>query len=412
MKFLWIVYLIGQPICQKGLQHVHFCLQIIKVNFYFKLYTLKMVNCIQSDLRVVRKQCGDELLVQKLELPFDSSKYPLKPGEPVLCETTSGSYFMCLHFSLSSNFASNYCYLDTSVRFYRNTPEIEIHRSIFAASIDNLTNLKEITSLPAGVKFSVLLLDVYLERVYPDDGILVGTLREVLQMFTFSSNCVIDLNSLGSYNFGIQSVHVLTCDGNVSDVGTANEDTNVVIRNVFYLGNSSVRFNPIGGVLAIEQELNEIIDQSKECDGKRSIHPCLHALIYGFNGVGKTSLVHNQIITKKCSLFEIRSADILRPYPGETEEVLRGIFKNASDFAFNFKGKCTPVILIEDVDVLCPKVRIDLKAHLSRISSQIMLLLDDLHKSRSTVVVIATTSKIEELDGRMRRPGRLEREVF
>ncbi|XP_011148576.1 spermatogenesis-associated protein 5 isoform X2 [Harpegnathos saltator] len=99
--------------------------------------------------------------------------------------------------------------------------------------------------------------------------------------------------------------------------------------------------------------------------------------------------------------FFAHSSDIYCKSIGETENRLKDIFNKAMSV--------TPsIILLEDLDSLCPMKNSSTTDHGTRILAQLTTLFDNLHSTKSDVIVMATTSKLYSIDCSLRRPGRID----
>lgn len=126
-------------------------------------------------------------------------------------------------------------------------------------------------------------------------------------------------------------------------------------------------------------------------------------LLYGSPGVGK-SIIANAIISEyNINSFNVHSSDIYSKSIGETEKKLKEIFGEA-------KAKTPSIILIEDIDTLCPKRSSSSTDQERRVLTQLVSLLDELQSTKNNIVVLATTSRLEFVDTSLRRPGRIDKE--
>ncbi|XP_032670564.1 ATPase family protein 2 homolog [Odontomachus brunneus] len=124
-------------------------------------------------------------------------------------------------------------------------------------------------------------------------------------------------------------------------------------------------------------------------------------LLHGPSGVGK-SLIANAIISEcNAKTFIVYSSDIYSKSIGETENRLKEIFNKAISTA-------PSIILLEDLDSLCPMKSNNTTDHERRILAQLTALFDDLHSTKSDVLVMGTTSKLYSVDSSLRRPGRID----
>ncbi|KMQ86150.1 spermatogenesis-associated protein 5 [Lasius niger] len=126
-------------------------------------------------------------------------------------------------------------------------------------------------------------------------------------------------------------------------------------------------------------------------------------LLYGPTGVGK-SMIANAIISEcNVNAFIVYSSDIYSKSIGETENKLKEIFNKAMS--------STPsIILLEDIDNLCPKRSNSSTDHERRVLAQLITLFDDLQSTKSDILIMATTTKLDFVDNSLRRPGRLDME--
>ncbi|XP_029178349.1 ATPase family protein 2 homolog isoform X2 [Nylanderia fulva] len=126
-------------------------------------------------------------------------------------------------------------------------------------------------------------------------------------------------------------------------------------------------------------------------------------LLYGPTGVGK-SMIANAIISEcNVNAFIVYSSDIYSKSISETENKLKEIFNKAM-------SNTPSIILLEDIDNLCPKRSNSSTDHERRVLAQLITLFDDLHSIKSDILIMATTTKLDFVDSSLRRPGRLDME--
>lgn len=126
-------------------------------------------------------------------------------------------------------------------------------------------------------------------------------------------------------------------------------------------------------------------------------------LLYGPTGVGK-SMIANAIISDcNVNTFIVYSSDIYSKSIGETENKLKEIFSKAM-------SNIPSIILLEDIDNLCPRKSNSSTDHERRVLAQLITLFDDLQSTNSDVLIMATTTKLDFVDSSLRRPGRLDME--
>ncbi|KAL6285657.1 hypothetical protein ACE6H2_010047 [Prunus campanulata] len=126
-------------------------------------------------------------------------------------------------------------------------------------------------------------------------------------------------------------------------------------------------------------------------------------LLYGPPGTGKTSLV--RAVVQECGAH----LTVISAHAGESEKYLQEAFSEASSHAL--PGKPSPVIFIDEIDVLCP--RRDSRSARGRLASQLLMLMNSNTSSASVsqVVFVASTNRVESIHPALRRHGRLDFEI-
>ena len=143
-------------------------------------------------------------------------------------------------------------------------------------------------------------------------------------------------------------------------------------------------------------------------------------LLHGPPGVGKTASAVAVAREAGATVVSLNAGDVFGPYAGDAEARLRDAFRDA-------EAKCaegTPcVILLDEIDAMCPARGADAGLSGSRVVAQLLTLMDDggVEARRATdgptaattlrPAVVATTNRPNALDPALRRPGRFDVEV-
>jgi len=133
------------------------------------------------------------------------------------------------------------------------------------------------------------------------------------------------------------------------------------------------------------------------------VRPARGLLFWGPPGTGKTLLAREIARESGLSFLARQGGELLSKYVGEAEKALSQLFTEA-------KQKAPCVLFFDEIDGLAPARRSETHQHVSVVTT-LLALLDGL-EDRGNVVVIAATNRIEAIDPALRRPGRLDKEVF
>ena len=167
-----------------------------------------------------------------------------------------------------------------------------------------------------------------------------------------------------------------------------------------------ITYEDLGGLTKEIQKIREMIElplRHPEIFERVGIEAPKGVLLYGPPGTGKTLLAKAVANETNSNFYSIAGPEIMGKYYGESEERLRGVFKEAQQNA-------PSIIFIDEIDSIAPK-REEVSGELEkRIVSQLLTLMDGL-ESRGKVVVIAATNRPDALDPALRRPGRFDREI-
>jgi transitional endoplasmic reticulum ATPase len=228
-------------------------------------------------------------------------------------------------------------------------------------------------------------------------------LPEVLENHVLTKGDSLPLNIMGKkIDFVVESTApagaaVVTLETTFR-LGTMHKPLNTGVPRITY--------EDLGGLTKEIQKIREMIElplRHPEIFERVGIEAPKGVLLYGPPGTGKTLLAKAVANETNANFYSIAGPEIMGKYYGESEERLRGIFKEAQENA-------PSIIFIDEIDSIAPK-REEVSGELEkRIVSQLLTLMDGL-ESRGKVVVIAATNRPDSLDPALRRPGRFDREI-
>jgi SpoVK/Ycf46/Vps4 family AAA+-type ATPase len=138
---------------------------------------------------------------------------------------------------------------------------------------------------------------------------------------------------------------------------------------------------------------------------RHGLPTCSGMLLYGPSGCGKTLLVKCLASLKKMNYISIKCPEIFSKYTGETEQVIRDIFKKAKQLE-----PC--VLVFDELDALASNRELDEgsvsdSGASTRALSQLLNEMDGI-QSRRNVFLIGCTNRKEMIDPAILRPGRLD----
>lgn len=179
--------------------------------------------------------------------------------------------------------------------------------------------------------------------------------------------------------------------------------------NLFTPTNSTTsNYSRLGGLrpqIALIRSLLELPMTHPESFALFGMAPPKGVLLYGPPGTGKTALARAVASsTPNCSCIVVNGPELSSSFHGETEERLRGVFEEA-------KKRSPCVIVLDEVDALCPKRDGDGGEVEKRVVATLLTLMDGMGQGEERVFVIGATNRPNGIDPALRRPGRFDREI-
>ena len=176
-----------------------------------------------------------------------------------------------------------------------------------------------------------------------------------------------------------------------------------------YVESPNVKWNDIGGLDFIKQELKEAVEwplKHPESFKNLGIRPPRGVLLYGPPGSGKTLLAKAVATESAANFIQIKGPELLSKWVGESEKGVRKIFNKARQVA-----PC--VVFFDEIDSMASRRGYDHSSSkvTESVLNQLLAEMDGLIKLDG-VVVIGATNRPDMLDPALLRPGRFDRIVM
>jgi transitional endoplasmic reticulum ATPase len=176
------------------------------------------------------------------------------------------------------------------------------------------------------------------------------------------------------------------------------------IREVF-VEVPNVKWEDVGGLENIKQELKEAIEwplKYAEVFKEAHTNPPKGILLYGSPGTGKTLLAKAVANESGVNFISVKGPSLISKYVGESERGIREVFKKAR--------QVSPTILFfDEIDAIVPKrSSASTDGHVTeRVLSQFLTELDGIEELKG-VLVLASTNRLDLVDGALLRSGRFD----
>lgn len=297
---------------------------------------------------------------------------------------------------------------------------------LFMIDPHNVENFKEIV-------FSVKVSDHYDEQLHLNPDLMIPQLRSFFGDVPAFINEQCNLNIDGvDYKFQITNIKFNTINIDaVRYIGRIVEETKVVIqpfksdalsmtdRIVIDETEESklcnIVINPLDiDVGGLSEQFQTIYRRAiasrvlpKDVMSKFGAKPVKGMLFYGPPGTGKTHLALQLSKHLNASFNLINATDLKNRYFGETEKMIRDLFKDARDeYSINGDRSRTHILVIDEIDSLFFK-RDEIHRMSASCTNQLLSELDGVDKF-DNIIVIGITNRKDTIDEALLRPGRLE----
>ena len=373
-----------QQLCQTCLvvqkQNKVFVLCNKMVNFHFvtsKIASQKINPCLQEFIR--------------LDCPV---------GSPVQVSTNEGTFICKVYPKLDLSFDS--AIVETTVQLYKERHETLLKQPMVACWQQSVIKLNSQSA-------SSVAVTLVTESFQTNSTLCKYPLKNVLANRYFSQQSTVNVKQICPSS-QVVKVLILEVKPEGFPVYSTNSKTKFTIKGVvtnkWFDIQSRVSEVKLGGLSQVYEKLKELVVQPLQ-------NPQLFSqlkvprgiLLHGPSGSGKSAVIQQLCHEFQLHLMPVTCSDLSSSEPGGSEEKLSTVVREAA-------ANTQPTVLfLDDIDAICPKAHNATKSHTQRLTNCLVNLIENL-QFEAKLTVVAATSRLEEVDPSLRRPGRLDREVI
>ena len=336
---------------------------------------------------------------QKLLIPFNEVS-SVKSLDCVQIDTKKGTYICKVH---RTNLAKSDAILENTVQVYEKRHKAIIKKPKLS---EKLSLIKLVSQPATQIKVTVVTNSfegaVALRKIK-----IAALLKSLLSHVTFVQLSAIN-SKLWCPAGDISRILILETLPENQAVFT-NSKTKITVESIitekWLCHQEQISCVRLGGLDQIYNKLKELVIYTLQFPQVFSKLPAPKGiLLHGPPGCGKSSIVHQLCDEFGLYLLTVTCSDLTSSQPGENEKKLRLIFKETIE---NAQDNST-VLFLDGIDAICPKR--GGHSHTSRLVTCLLSMIDEVN-SNLNIMIVAATSRPEDVDPALRRSGRLDREV-
>lgn len=187
--------------------------------------------------------------------------------------------------------------------------------------------------------------------------------------------------------------------------GKGKEDSHSALLDTIISEKPNVRWEDIAGLHEAKKSLNEALIMPIKYPNffVGNVQPWKGILLYGPPGTGKTFLAKACATECESTFFSVSSSDLMSKYVGESEKLIKELFKLA-------QAKAPSIIFIDEIDSMCGNRTEGENESSRRVKTEFLVQMQGVGSKNDKVLVLGATNLPWALDPAVRR--RFERRVY
>ena len=167
----------------------------------------------------------------------------------------------------------------------------------------------------------------------------------------------------------------------------------------------NVKWEDVAGLVEAKKSLHEALIMPIKFPGffTGNVEPRKGILLYGPPGTGKTFIAKACATECQSTFFSVSSSDLMSKYVGESEKLIKQLFKLANE-------KAPSIIFIDEIDSMCGNRSEGENEASRRVKTEFLVQMQGVGNENKNVLVLGATNLPWALDPAVRR--RFERRIY
>ncbi|WP_458186283.1 ATP-binding protein [Haladaptatus sp. NG-WS-4] len=278
----------------------------------------------------------------------------------------------------------------------------QVGDAVFLNGHDEFVEIAESGGIGRGNSLGVVETTVG-DRIVINTGVSLITVENPLDL-EIKNGYTVEYTNAGTIREVVDKspIRAISTSGPETDIGDFIASLRVPSNEL------GVGFDDYGGMTDelydVQQRIEVLLNKREELQAVGN-EVRLGAVFYGPPGTGKTHFARILAAESDATFYRIRGPEIVTQLVGETEEILRALFKDASQHE-------PSIIFFDEVDSLGGERGTGQNQQFgNRVVAQLLALMDGVDQENDGLLIIGSTNRIEDMDDALLRPGRLDWKV-